>query len=389
MDVPAREILAVAAPGTEALVARECASLGWIDPRTVPGGVVTMAHLSAARVACLCARLPAGVRVRVGTCPATTLEALASGIRTLAWGAFVHPGQEVEVSVTSRSSRLQRREAVARKAAYAIQDAVRGPRHPLHRPPPPAPVHLRLEDDRALLSMDAAGTPLFQRGWRASGGGAPLRENLAAVMLAAAGWQPGEPVVDPFCGSGTLLIEAAQVVLGIPPGQGRTFAFESWPCHDARAWRREQEAARGTPVPSPPLLGTDQDPEAVRRAIANARLAGVSGLTRFEVARVDASAPGDRRGLVVANPPWGLRLGRDVGGVWVAFGRVLRERFSGWRVAVLCPDAALVRLMGLSLQPLVGFPHGGVRVAVWTGSVGPAGRTTCAGRTPRSGRRAR
>ncbi len=388
MHASTREILAVAAPGTEALVARECLALGWPDPRPVPGGVVTVADLSAARRACLRSRTAAGVRVRVGACPAPTLDALATGVRALPWRLFLHRGQDVDVSVSSRTSRLQRRDAVARKTALAIHDALRGPRHPLERPPPPALVHLRLEDDRALLSVDASGTPLYQRGWRASGGGAPLRENLAAVVLAAAGWTPGEPLVDPFCGSGTVLIEAAQVVAGIPPGAGRAFAFETWPCHDARTWRREQAQARSGAVPSPPLLGFDQDPDAVRRAVANARLAGVPDRIRFETARVDEAVPGDPTGLVATNPPWGLRLGRDVGGVWTALGRTLADRFAGWRVALLSPDRSLVRLTGLDLRPVLRFPHGGVLVAVWTGSV-PRTGPTAGRRTPRSDRRGR
>jgi putative N6-adenine-specific DNA methylase len=376
-DFPSREIMAVVAPGLEAVVAAELAQLGWPAPRTIPGGVLCTGGRIHLWHACLGSRTATDLRLRVGRLQAHSLEGLAQGLQRLPWSLFLRPGQDPRVLVSSHGSPLKRRDAIARKSQIAIRDALRGPRlpdlapHRGSRVPGPV-VHLHLEGEQVEASLDPAGAPLWQRGYRARGGAAPLRENLAAAVLRALEWGSPEALVDPFAGSGTFLIEGAAMARGLPPGLGRHFAFELWPCHDARAWGRTVEDARrrAPPGPTGPILGADADDHALDLARANAAGAGVGTAIRWQAGRVDAlQPPPGAPGLVVANPPWGRRLGQDVGGVYVAFGQVLRARFTGWRIGVLCPDPALIRLMHLPLQRLLAFPHGGTRVTLWAGTV--------------------
>lgn len=375
-----REILAIATPGLEAVVAHELTQLGWPNPRQQVGGVSCTGSTQEIMRACLWCRTATNLRVRVGRGPAGSLEGLAQGLRKLPWQLFLEPGHPVEVTVTSKRSRLKRRDAVARKAMLAIGDVLRGPRHTHHTrhrgrrgAQPPTQVHLRIDGDRMQASIDPVGSALWKRGYRGRGGAAPLRENLAAAALMAMDWKPHQPLLDPFAGSGTILIEAACMARGLAAGSGRRFDMERWPCHDARAWRRLQDNARclGKRQRLPPLVGADADEAILSLARGNAERAGVASDLRWVNQRVDASTPPcDEPGLVLCNPPWGRRLGARVGGVYAAFGQALRERFAGWRVGVLCPDRSLVRAMRLGLEPSHGFPHGGQDLVLWAGTVG-------------------
>ncbi len=376
MALPRREILAVTAPGLEAVVAQELEGIGWHKPRQVPGGVTATGGSEAIWRACLWSRTATDIRVRVGRFRTNTLEGLAQGVRRLPWSLFLRPTTAFKVSVSSRGSRMKRRSSVARKVELAIADALRGPRLPerggrARRQLPETTVHVRLQEQQAQLSVSAPGGILHQRGWRAAGGSAPIRENLAAAVLWAAGWRPGATLMDPFAGSGTFLIEAATIARGIPPGHGRRFAFEAWPCHRPKQWRAIANE-KGEPCLDDDLFwGQDASQAAVERARANARQAGISRWVQFRTASVDSLQPTGSPGLVVANPPYGHRIGQRVAGVYRDFGRRLKEDFAGWRLALLCPQRELVQQLRLPLEPLLSFPHGGLQVTLWVGPASP------------------
>lgn len=228
---------------------------------------------------------------------------------------------------------------------------------------------MRIEGEQLEVSIDASGERLHRRGWRRDTSEAPLRENLAAAVLWLAEWEPGEALVDPMCGSGTFLIEAATIAAGLPPGRARSFSFEAWPIFDPVLWNRIRGAPRADPVPSR-FLGGDIDEEVLHAARANARRAEVERAIELRHSDVsDLVLPPGRRGLVVANPPYGERL-RGGGAAWAALGRWLRERAAGWRVALVSPDPGLLRRTGLKL-PVVGqFSNGGIPVAVCVGRIG-------------------
>jgi putative N6-adenine-specific DNA methylase len=224
-------------------------------------------------------------------------------------------------------------------------------------------VHARVEDDVVTLSVDSSGELLHRRGYRTDVGEAPLRETLAAGVLALAGWRPDEPLVDPTCGSGTFVIEAALAATGRLPGARRAFACERWPVVDPAAVARLRAAERPRPAPAH-LGGSDVDSRAIAAATANAARAGVAGEVRLAVTPVaGAVLPPGPRGLVVANPPYGRRLApRALADIYRAVGALARR--GGWRLAILGPDAALAEAAGRPSRRLR-LTNGGVPVGLF------------------------
>ncbi|MCB9686684.1 MAG: class I SAM-dependent RNA methyltransferase [Alphaproteobacteria bacterium] len=369
---PPLTAFAVVAPGLETALTDELSALG-ARPRAQTGGAVFEADTDLLYRIHLHSRIAARVRVRVGEFAATTLEALGAAVRRLPWDRFVHPRQPVKVEVASHRSRLRHREAVARKAEHAIRDAARVPRRTdAGRPPTDAVgVLIRIEDDRAEVSVDASGDLLHRRGWRREHVGAPLRENLAAACLWLAEWSPGEALLDPVCGSGTFAIEAATIALARPPGAGRTFAFHGWPSFDADAWTRVLAEPPEEAV-TPRLFASDRDPKAITVARANARRAGVEQAVRFEVRDLAAAVAPAPTGLVIANPPWGGRIKGELEAMEL-LSRALRGPLAGWRWALLAPRHIVPHRLGLTCEPIARFNDGGVDVVLHGG--GPSGAT--------------
>jgi putative N6-adenine-specific DNA methylase len=224
------------------------------------------------------------------------------------------------------------------------------------------------------MSVDTSGEPLHRRGHRQQTGKAPLRETLAAALLQASGWDAASPLIDPFCGAGTIPIEAALLARQRAPGRTRRFAFESWRDFDAPAWQRLLAVAdaRGAAVAQlPPILASDRDAGAVAATRANAERAGIAGDLEISQRALSALAPPPGPGWIVTNPPYGVRLGSsgDLRNLHAAFGRLLRERCGGWQVALLAPNARLAAAAGLPLEPQRELLHGGLRLALLTGRV--------------------
>jgi len=305
--VPPERIFAACAPGLEPVLARELSALG-LDARAVPGGAEAEGA-DAVAIACIGSRTADAVALRLFDGPERGLEA---GL------------------------------AAARRRTGS------------------APLAVRRQGGRATVSLDAAGAPLYKRGWRARIGAAPLRESLAAGMLLFAGYDGARPFLDPMCGSGTLAIEAAAIAARHAPGAQRRFAFESWPWHDAAATAavRSRLAARER-LPPEPIDASDRNAGAVRMAVKNATAAGVARFIRFT--REDASTlrPAPGSGLLAANPPFGLRLASEVAASWEALGTLL-DRLPGWTCLVLAPDRGLERRLGHAPARELRVRHGGL-----------------------------
>jgi len=298
----------------------------------------------------------------VGKGPARSLQELAVLTTRLDWEPFLSPHAVIEVNATTRQARLRHRDTAARKVQRALGDAQRALRRrspPLRGRPPTLKVHVHLHGDQAELSVDAGGALLHRRGWRAVPGRAPLRENLAACLLQIGGWRGDEALVDPFCGVGTIPIEAALAAAGRGPFGRRLFACDAWPGVRAPAGAR-----RAPPFhPSHPIVGADRETMAVGRCTEHAAAAGV--VLRWQhtdIADLEAPAP---TGLIVTNPPYGKRLGERVGGVYATFGRTLRSRFTGWRALFLSPSDALARKVHRDVERITRFSNGGTRVGVY------------------------
>ena len=232
-------------------------------------------------------------------------------------------------------------------------------------------VVVRLFRDECTISIDSSGVLLHRRGYRQATAKAPLRETLGAAMLLGAGWTGDTPLVDPLCGAGTIPIEGALIARRIAPGIARAergeLAIAGWPELPSGEIERQAAEFRGSELPSAPvsIIGSDRDPGAIEASVANAERAGVAADVQF-VRRVlsDAAPPGDEVGLLVANPPYGVRLGAgsDVRNLYAQLGKVAHFNFPGWTVGVLSPDRALDSQTRLPLREAFETTNGGIRV---------------------------
>jgi putative N6-adenine-specific DNA methylase len=369
---PTYDAFAVAAPGLAPLVAAELRELG-VSPGAVDAaGVSFAADATMLYTANLHLRIATRVIVRVAAFRAAHFSDLERDVRRVPWDRWLATGSAVAVRVTSRKSRLFHTSAVAERVQGAIASRVPGVRPATVAGEDEAGaaqlVMLRLERDACTVSIDSSGDLLHRRGYRMQVGKAPLRETLAAAVLRASGYAGQCALVDPFCGSGTIPIEAALIARRIASGSLRSFAFERWPEFQRASWARAHAAATERALASCPfpIRGSDRDEGAVAAARSNAQRAGVDvDFTRRTISDVDPG--GLEPGVLATNPPYGGRIG-DAGhlrDLYARFGQVVRERFKGWTVAVFAADAALVRHMGLPATLRFESSNGGIRVGLW------------------------
>ncbi|SET60695.1 THUMP domain-containing class I SAM-dependent RNA methyltransferase [Oceanicella actignis] len=360
------DIFLAAPPGLEDELLAEARELGFADPRPERGGVAVRGGWPEIWRANLQLRGAQRVMLRAGAFMAFHLAQLDKRARRFPWGDFLRPDVPVRVEASCARSKIYHAGAAAERVARAIAETLGAP----VRDDAPVRVLLRIEKDRAQLSIDCSGAPLHKRGHKLAVAKAPLRETMAALMLRRCGYAPGAPLADPMCGSGTFVIEAAEMSARLAPGRGRDFAFALLPSFDAGRWEAMRaEAAAMARTPEPAFFGADRDQGAVRAAAANAERAGVAAFARFACQPVGAFAPPDGPpGLVMVNPPYGGRIGqrRPLFALYATLGRVLRERFQGWRVGLVTSDPGLARATELPLAQL-GAPigHGGMTVRLF------------------------
>ena len=390
------DLFAVVAPGLAAYTAQELFALGLLpapDAAGVePGGVTFSGDRTAVYRANLHLRTANRLLVRLGQFRAVGFEELRKFAGRLAWERYLAPGQPIALRVTCHKSRLYHSDAVAQRVAAAVGDRL-GVAPPVqkfdeesdeqHDKQLPQIVLVRLLHDQCTISIDSSGALLHRRGYRLATAKAPLRETLAAGMVLAAGWSPqaAAPLLDPFCGAGTIAIEAAMLALGIAPGRERRFAFMDWPDFDAALWQKLLAAADAQQQQQAAMAGrlqiqaSDRDAGAIVSAQANAARAGVADAIAFTTRPVSAIEPPATPGWVVTNPPYGVRVdaGGDLRNLYAQFGKVLRSRCPGWRVALLCNDRRLLGQTGLALDMSLAMVNGGIKVMLARGTVGVRG----------------
>jgi putative N6-adenine-specific DNA methylase len=298
------EIFLAAPPGLEHLLRDEAAAVGLPDPRPVPGGVTFRGGWPEVWRANLHLRGATRVLARIAAFRALHLAQLDKRARKLAWAATLRPDVPLRIEATCRRSRIYHAGAARARIGAAIGDVLGAP-----VPEDPAAdaltLRVRIDDDLCTISVDTSGAPLHRRGHKPEVNAAPMRETLAALLLHAAHYDGGEPVLDPMCGSGTFVIEAAEIAAGLAPGRGRSFAFERLATFDPAAWSVLRAGLRPRPTPFR-FLGSDRDAGAVAMSRANAARAGVDAITTF--VRIPISAlqrPEGPPGLVIVNPPYG------------------------------------------------------------------------------------
>lgn len=276
----------------------------------------------------------------------------------LPWHEWFDVAQTIRVNVSAIQSPLRSLEFVTLRVKDAICDrfrAARGARPSVDTVDPKIRIHAFLTAKEVALYLDTSGDALFKRGLRKQSVEAPIRENLAAGILRITKWQPQEPLLDPMCGSGTFLLEAAQQALCIAPGSGRTFAFENFSMLDSEAWARVRQESEGLVAQSKAelrLFGVDRDVSSVKAARLNLAHAGLIEHCKLEVGDVlSIDAPAEA-GVMLTNPPYGVRVGeaQQLAAFYPNLGNALKKKFSGWRVFLFSADTNLAKLIGLRPQ---------------------------------------
>ncbi|MBD8064024.1 class I SAM-dependent RNA methyltransferase [Devosia sp. PTR5] len=364
MTDTALDIFLVATPGLEAPLAEEARQAGFAEAKIVDGGVSLAGGWPDVWRANLVLRGATRVLVRFASFRAMHLAQLDKRARKVDWSHVLRRNVPVHVEASCRRSRIYHAGAAAQRVATAITQEFGAPIDEAA----PLRIMVRIEDDLVTLSLDSTGESLHKRGFKEAVSKAPMRETMAAMFLRQCGYTGTEPVLDPMCGSGTFVIEAAEIAAGLHPGRERSFAFEHLPSFKARDWLALR-AQPPQPLSSALFHGSDRDAGAIRMASENAARAGVAPSTRFSVQAIeDLQPPEGQAGLVIVNPPYGTRIGNKAPlmALHRMLGTVLKTRFPGWRVGIVTADKALAQATGLRFDPpLPPVLHGGIRVALY------------------------
>ena len=352
------ECFAIAAPGIEAITARELRALGAGELAPEPGGVTFPATPALLQDANLRLRTASRVLVRAARFRARTFFELERHATKLEWSRWLAAGVAPTFDVTSKKSKLYHEKGIAQRLTEAAGRASAD-----------APEQLfvvRVHRDEFTLSIDSSGELLHRRGYRQETAKAPMRETLAAAMLLGAEWDGQSPLVDPMCGSGTIPIEAALIARRMAPGLKRGFAFMHWPGFDADAWREvharaESEVRAHSPVS---ITGRDRDAGAIAAARENAMRAGVADDVTFGEGALSALSAEGGPGFLVSNPPYGVRVGEEarLRDLYATLGKLVTQRLDGWTVALLTANPRLDHATGLDWREVFRTSNGGIPV---------------------------
>jgi len=353
--VSTHNLFVTCAPGVEPFLDSELEALRITKRERQVGGVSFDGDWKDVWRANLELRTAIRVLSRVGRFRARDADELYRGAMKVDWSRFLGPESTIAVRGQSRDSALDHTLFIAQRVKDAVCDQERGrtgSRPSVDKSSPSLRIHTHIFRDRCTLSVDTSGNSLHRRGWREIQGAAPLSESLASALLMASGWDKRQPLLDPFCGSGTFLVEGAWMATDRAPGLERSFAFEGWPGHEASAFSalREELRARVKPLGKRVIWGADVDREVMDAARHNIERAGLSESVRLEHA--DARSFSPRHGWnaqVLTNPPFGERVSdeRRLAKVYEGFGDALREHAVGFRVSLLSGSPNLERCLGL------------------------------------------
>jgi putative N6-adenine-specific DNA methylase len=360
------DIFLVAVPGLETPLCEETKEKGFAGAVKVTGGVQIAGGWREVWRANLELRGASRVLARIGSFRAPHLAQLDKRARSFPWGEVLRRDVPVRVEASCTRSRIYHSGAVAQRIGNAISEEFGAPVSNEAE----VVIKARIADDLCTLSVDTSGGLLHKRGQKEAVAKAPMRETMAAMFLRMCGYDGREPVVDPMCGSGTFVIEAAEIAAGLNPGRNRGFAFEQLASFDEKVWGGMRGGVRREPRLR--FHGSDRDAGAVSSAKANAERAGVAGVTVFERKSIgDVRPPDGPPGLVIMNPPYGARIGerKKLFGLYGAIGKTIAMHFGGWRMGLITGDAALAQATGLTFrhksEPVL---HGGKRVYLFQGN---------------------
>ncbi len=349
------QYFATVARGLEAMATQELQTLGAVDAEPGFCGVAFSGDRELLYRVNLWARLPFRVLRQVAEFPCRDADDLYAGVQRIDWEQYLTPELTLAVAATGKTRQLNHTHFTALQVKNAIVDQQRDRFHErssVDTQHPDVQINVHLYRDLATVSLDSSGESLHRRGYRPAVGQAPLKESLAAALIYLSGWQPDQAFCDPLCGSGTLPLEATLIGLNRAPGLFRDrFGFESWPDFDARLWQRLcQQAYEGQKdMLTAPMVGCDRDSKVIIQARSNAKNCDVSSQIAFRAQELSTVEAPDDSGILLCNPPYGERLGRDedLGAFYKLLGDVMKQRFKGWTAFVLSGNKALAKSIGL------------------------------------------
>jgi len=341
--------------GLEELLSAELARLGAQNIAPTLGGVGFTGRLDLCYRVNLMSRIASRVLWRLFHGEYRHEQDIYQSAYELPWRDWFSANRTIKVKVSAQQCPLKSLDFITLRIKDAVCDKFTAlskdrPRVETHQPD--IRIDAFLDPKTVTLYLDTSGEPLFKRGLRKASGEAPLRENLAAGILMLAGWTPEQALLDPMCGSGTILMEAAQMARNIAPGLGRRFAFEKLNNFDPGIWKSLCEAGRARQNPHAPaaIHGCDRHGTALRAAEANLMAAGLAETVRLKQTDVLDVRPPAGQGILVTNPPYGVRLGekQELAAFYPRLGDTLKERFAGWRAYIFTADLRLPKMIGLA-----------------------------------------
>jgi len=323
----------------------------------VAGGVGFEGDTAVVYRANLESRIATRILLRLFSVPYRSEDDIYRASHEFDWPQRFDVGRSIRVYLTAQRCPLKSLDFLTLRIKDAVCDRFRsavGSRPNVDTRAPEVRIHAFLDATQFTLYLDTSGEPLFKRGARAAAGEAPLKENLAAGILRLTGWQPGMALLDPMCGGGTFLVEAAQIALDIAPGNARSFGFEKLKDFNAALWqkcRAVAEARRKPPI-ALPIYGSDLYGDTLKLAHANLRAAGLEQAVQLKQANaLEISAPAET-GVLVTNPPYGERMGeqQELAEFYPRFGDALKQKFAGWNCYILSADMNLPKLIKLQVS---------------------------------------
>ena len=354
--------------GLEQVLARELANVGATDTVPAEGGASFAGELAVAMQANLESRIASRILWRVGSGSYRNAQDLYALVHAIDWSRHFLPTRTLRVDVAATRSPLASVEYATLRTKDAVCDRMRaahGVRPSVDKRAPDVRVHVHLTENAASVYLDTSGEPLFKRGYRRATEEAPLRENLAAGIVALTGWTPSVALLDPMCGSGTLVTEAALIAADHAPGLARTFGFQKLGWFDGPAWQRIKQKARDrirSAPAMPTLFASDIAEAAIVKTHAHLRAAQVDAFVRVERADVVTRTAPAATGVLVANPPYGIRLAEaaELASFYPRLGDALKRHYAGWTAFLFTGDLRLAKLIGLKPQK---------RTPLWNGAI--------------------
>ncbi len=351
--------------GLEELLVAELAAAGATIVRQLPAGVLFMADAAAEMRANLTSRIATRILRKVGYTRYRKEEHIYRAALDLPWPEWFDVKKTIAVKVGAQNAPLKSLNFITLKIKDAICDRFREEtreRPSVDTESPNVPVYAFFTPDAVTFYLDTSGEPLFKRGFKTEASAASIKENLAAGLVMLSGWEPGTPLLDPMCGAGTILLEAADIALNRAPGRARHFAFEHYRNFDAALWQRikAEEKSKEKPLKSLPLFGADQDRWVLDKAHNNLAAAGYADAVELRVSDALDLKPPTPVGTLITNPPYGERIGDadDLADWYPQLGDWLKQNFAGWQAWIISGDPLLPKAIGLKASRRIALFNG-------------------------------